>query len=404
VVKVGDELAEAQVVLCEPIGLTLQRLGEPCQLLVGRQEPLAHHGRGRNREVDRPEQTLVQLRLLLGQLVGRSGREPHEVNVAELGDDRADHIAPKGGEVMALVQHQGPHPELPQRLHPSAGGRLQEVSQLDTGVLPPRDLALDRCLDPGDLPRPPPRRLAPPGRRLPPDLGGRDAHSQGTVGDPTPLGGVAQRHVRILDLAERLVSQAGDRGVRIWCGDAIGRAEQLGRFQPLRLHGRVRAEHQRSRAQAADDLHPQHGLARARWSKYVGGAPAGLPIPLERLQCELLIAPPAALEGKRRQHAFLGHPGWDRRSHHQHTTPSNPKSVHCRIWAPVRRRLRSAILSSLPPVGEAGAHPRPTGRALRRGGPGAVAGAAILGSSTLSPRAAARTEPTTWSTPAVLCT
>lgn len=60
----------------------------------------------------------------------------------------------------------------------------------------------------------------------------------------------------------------------------------------------------------------------------MGGAPAGPPITLERLQRKLLIAPPPALEGQRRQHAFLGHPGWDPGPHHEQTTPSNPKSVH----------------------------------------------------------------------------
>src|SRR5574341_608764 len=131
--------------------------------------------------------------------------------------------------MVALVQHKGSDPKLAQRLHPSLRARLQQLGQLDTLVRAPGDLALDRRLDPGDLPRPPLRRLAPPGRRLPLDLGAWDAQSAGAVGDPTSLGGVTQSHVRILDLAERLIGEAGDRGIWIWCGDTIGRAEQLGR-------------------------------------------------------------------------------------------------------------------------------------------------------------------------------
>src|SRR6266536_3876089 len=44
--------------------------------------------------------------------------------------------------------------------------------------------------------------------------------------------------------------------------------------------------------------------------------------------------------------------------------PPNPTSVHCPIWAPVRRSW-SAILSSLPPVGEALGDRQPGRRPLQ---------------------------------------
>jgi hypothetical protein len=173
-VEIGDELAEAEVVLPQPVDLAVERLGEPRQLLVGSQEPVAHHARGRDGEVDRPEQALVQLRLLLGQLVGRGGGESHEVDVAEQRSGRADDIAPQRGEVVALVQHQGRDPATPQRLHPSARGRFQQVGEVDALVLAAGDLPLQRRPDSSKLACAAPRRRVPPGRDVPLDLRDRD--------------------------------------------------------------------------------------------------------------------------------------------------------------------------------------------------------------------------------------
>ena len=52
------------VVLVEPALLARQRLGQPGELLVGREVAVAHDGRRRHREVDRPEQRRVQLGLV----------------------------------------------------------------------------------------------------------------------------------------------------------------------------------------------------------------------------------------------------------------------------------------------------------------------------------------------------
>jgi hypothetical protein len=230
------------------------------------------------------------------------------VDVAEQRSGRADDIAPQRGEVVTLVQHQGRDPATPQRLHPSARGRLQQVGEVDALVPAAGDLPLQRRPDTSKLARAAPRRRVPPGRDVPLDLRDRDAHGPGAVDRPAPLGRVAQRHPGILDLAERLVGQAGDRGVGIWCRDTVACAEQLGRPEPLRLHGRVRAQHQRPPAEAPDDLHPENGLAGARWGEEVRGAPAGLPVMLERLQRELLVAPPPPPERQWRQNPLLGHP------------------------------------------------------------------------------------------------
>jgi hypothetical protein len=291
-VEIGDELAEAEVVLPQPADLAVERLSEPRQFLVGGQEPVAHHARGRDREIDRPDQALVQLRLLLGQLIGRGGGEGDEVDVAEQREDRTDDTAPQRGEVVALIQHQGRDPTPPQGLHPLARTRRQRLGEVDAPVLAAGDLALQRRLDASDLPHPAPRRCVPPGRGLPLHLSDRDAKCPGTVGDPPSLGDVPKDDPRVLDLAERLVGEARDLGVRVRSRDTVAGAEQLGRPGPLRLHGRVRAQHQRPRAQAADDLHAQHRLAGPRWSQEMRGAPAGPPVTLERLQRELLVAPP----------------------------------------------------------------------------------------------------------------
>ena len=75
-----DELAEARLVLVEPALLAVERLGQPGQLLVGREMPVAHdRGRG-DLEVDRPEQGGVELGLLGRELVRGRRRQSHHVH------------------------------------------------------------------------------------------------------------------------------------------------------------------------------------------------------------------------------------------------------------------------------------------------------------------------------------
>jgi hypothetical protein len=306
-VEVGDELAEAGVVLAQPGGLALQRLGQPGQLLVGGEEPLADDPRGRDGEVDGADQAVVQLGLLATERVGRGGGEGDQVDLAEPLDHRADDIAPQRGQMVALVQHHRGRAVAGQGRHPPPGRRLEQVPEVDVAVLAPGDLALERRPDPGQLAGAAFAGRVPPARGLAFHLLDRDAERPGPVGRPAPLGGVAEGGRRVIDLAERLVGEAGDGGGQAGGGQAGGGPEPRGRLEPLGLDGRVRAEHQRTVAEAADDLHAQQRLARPRRGDQVGGAPARLPVPLERLQRQLLVASPAPREGRQSQALAPGH-------------------------------------------------------------------------------------------------
>ena len=109
VVQRGDELAEARVVLGQPVALGVQRLGDPGQLLERREVPVADDGRGRDGEVDRAEQLVVELGLLAGEVRRRRGRQPDHVRRlargGQLAERGAHDVAPQRREVVALVEH-----------------------------------------------------------------------------------------------------------------------------------------------------------------------------------------------------------------------------------------------------------------------------------------------------------
>ena len=131
--EVGDQLAEARLVLVEPLLLRRQRLGEPRELLVRREVPVADHGRRRHLEVDRPEQRRVQLGLLGRQLVRRRRGEPDDVDVgAELLQHRPHDVAPERGEVVALVEHDGGDAR-GAAARPPARGRRARAGRRDAG-------------------------------------------------------------------------------------------------------------------------------------------------------------------------------------------------------------------------------------------------------------------------------
>ena len=133
--QVGDELLEARLVLVEPLLLRRQRLGEPRELLVGREVPVADDRGGRHLEVDGPEERRVQLGLLGRQLVGRGGGEPDDVDAgAELLQHRPDDVAPQGGQVMALVEHDGGDAGGPERVHPLAGTGREQVAEVQVAA------------------------------------------------------------------------------------------------------------------------------------------------------------------------------------------------------------------------------------------------------------------------------
>ena len=103
--EVGDQLAKARVVLGEPVPFDSQRLGEQRELLVGREVTVADDGRGGNGEVDGAEQRVVELSLGLREADRRRGGEADHVRaLRELLQHGAHHVAPQGGEVVALVE------------------------------------------------------------------------------------------------------------------------------------------------------------------------------------------------------------------------------------------------------------------------------------------------------------
>jgi len=205
----GDELLEAGVVLAQPGQLAGQGLDEPSQLLEGRQVAvLDHSGRG-DLEVHRPQQRLVELGLPRGQLVGRGRRQADDVDVvAQLLDQKAHHVPPQRRQVVALVEHHRAHTAGAQSIDAPARAGPEQVGQLEVGVLPAGNLALDRRDDAPDL------AVA--------ALGGapRPAHGAaldllhglplraGPLGRPAPPGHAGQRVAGVVQAREGLVGEA----------------------------------------------------------------------------------------------------------------------------------------------------------------------------------------------------
>ena len=148
VVQVRDQLAEARVVLGEPVAFDGQRLGEQRELLVGREVTVADDGRGGDGEVDGAEQRVVELGLGFGEADRRRGGEADHVRVLrQLLQHGADHVAPQAREVVALVEQDDADAHLRELLHARAGGLAEQVPELHAGVLAARDLPLEGGAD-----------------------------------------------------------------------------------------------------------------------------------------------------------------------------------------------------------------------------------------------------------------
>ena len=220
VVQRRDQLAEAGVVLGQPFALGLQRLGQPRQLLVGREVAVAHHGGRGDGEVDRAEQRVVELGLGLGQADRRRRRQPDHVHVlAELAEHRAHDVAPQRREVVALVEQHDADAHLGQLLHAPRGGRGEQVAQLDARVLAARDLALERGADPRQLARAAVGGGALERLALAQGLLRRHAGRGRALVRPARLREPAEHDLGVLELAQRLVGEAGDRLQRVRAGD-----------------------------------------------------------------------------------------------------------------------------------------------------------------------------------------
>ncbi len=163
-------------------------------------------------------------------------------------------------------------------------------------MLGARDLPLERGGDAGELALPPSRSLTAPRFRLALDLGERLPRRRRPLACPSPLCELAERNRRIVEAGERLVRQAGDRRAGLGRGDSGLGSERRCGAQPLSLDRRVRREHERPLPEPANDLHPEQRLARARRRHDVRPATPLAPVQLERVERELLVPAPLALE------------------------------------------------------------------------------------------------------------
>ncbi len=127
----------------------------------------------------------------------------------------------------------------------------------------------------------------------------RPAGRPGPVGRPPPLSLPPHGGGRIIELAQRLIGKARDRGGRIGGRHARPGSERACGPQPLRLDGCVRRQHQRPGPEPPEQFHAEQRLARAGRGDDVRLLLPAFPARLERLQRELLIATPGAAEGQR---------------------------------------------------------------------------------------------------------
>jgi hypothetical protein len=220
------------------------------------------------------------------------------VHVAELLDGGPNHVSPQRGEVVTLVEDDRRNAPPTERVEPRTGAGREQVAEMELAVLGARDLALERGGDPRELTPAARRGLFRPGTRLALDLLHGRVRGGCALGRPPPPREVAEGGRGVVELRERLVGETGDRRRRVGGGKSPWRAETLHRLQPLRLDGRVRDEDERRRREAADDLDSEEGLPRARRGDDVRPPRPRAAIALERVERELLVAPPLALEGE----------------------------------------------------------------------------------------------------------
>jgi hypothetical protein len=296
VVEGGYELLEADVVLGEPRSLRLERRGEPGELLIRGEETLPHDRGSRHREIDRPEERVVELSLFPRQLIRWRGRQPDEMHLAELLDGGAHDIAPERGQVVALVEDDRPDTVAAQDVQPLAGAGAEQVSESQVTVLGAGNLALERGGDVGKLASAASRRHAGPCSRLAVGLVDRPPRRGCAFARPPPLGEIPECNGGIVETRERLIGETRDRRVRLRRSKSGLGPERRRNAKPLSLDGRVRNEHERPLSEPPDDLHPQQRLAGARRRDDVRAPATAAPVPFERLERKLLVATPGSSE------------------------------------------------------------------------------------------------------------
>ena len=167
--------------------------------------------------------------------------------------------------MVALVEQDDADAHLRELLHARAGGLAEQVPELHAGVLAARDLALERGADAGELAGAAVGGLALERLAFAQRLLRRHAGGGGALVRPARLREPAEQDLRVLELAQRLVGQAGDRLERVRARDlvrAVG--ERAHRPRPLLLDALVGREHERALADPPDQLHAEQRLARCR--------------------------------------------------------------------------------------------------------------------------------------------
>ena len=284
--------------LVEPLLLGGQRLGQPRELLVGREVPVADDRRRRHLEVDGPEQRGVQLGLLGRQLVGRRRGEPDDVDAG-----RRAPPAPRGRRSPTARRGGGTR-----RARPCATPAARSAS---TRSRAPGASRSPRCRSPCA-----PRaisRLRPATMRAiswPRRLAAAPVHAAASRGDgrdglprrlrpllrPARRGRGPQRVAGIVEPRERLVGEARHRRPGPVGHEPGARPERGAGRRPLLLDRRVRREHERGPAKPPQDLEPEQRLAGAGRRDQVGRAVPARPVALERLERERLVPAPGAAE------------------------------------------------------------------------------------------------------------
>src|SRR5262249_41230913 len=144
--------------------------------------------------------------------------------------------------------------------------------------------------------------------------------------------------LRFLELAQRLVGQAGDRPPYVRTDERHRVAALAGELRhgarPLLLDRLVGREHERARADAPDQLDAEQRLARPRRRHDVRAAAAGLAVALERGDGRALVAAPLALE---REAVVPAAQRLERRARscasRSSVSSSNGKPIRWRPWA-----------------------------------------------------------------------
>ena len=205
-----------------------QRLGQPRQLLVGREVAVAHDGGRGDGEVDRARaaRRRARPRPRAGRPAASRSARSRARPRAQLVEHRAHDVAPQRREVVALVEQHDADAELARSCCTRCARGLGRAGRASsTPACSPRatsrlSAALIRASSRA-------RRSAAAPSNASPSRSGllrRHAGRRGALVRPARLREPPEHDLGVLELAQRLVGQAGDRLERVGAGDPSRRA------------------------------------------------------------------------------------------------------------------------------------------------------------------------------------